>query len=49
MCRALHRRTTERTRRVPAVGATRVSVYVDARWLRPAVGNLVDNALRQGH
>ncbi|MFF3162202.1 sensor histidine kinase [Streptomyces sp. NPDC003273] len=43
-----HRRTAERAGRDLAVDAARVSVDVDARWLRPAVSNLVDNALRHG-
>ncbi|MEV6947235.1 HAMP domain-containing sensor histidine kinase [Streptomyces sp. NPDC051172] len=45
---AAHRRTAERAGRVLIVDAARVTVDVDARWLRPAVGNLVDNALRHG-
>ncbi|MGW2649076.1 HAMP domain-containing sensor histidine kinase [Streptomyces sp. NPDC001393] len=44
-----HRRTAERAGRSLTVDATRAIVDVDARWLRPAIGNLVDNALRYGH
>ncbi|MFE3409209.1 ATP-binding protein [Streptomyces mirabilis] len=44
-----HRRTAERAGRALTVDAARVIVDVDARWLRPAIGNLVDNALRHGH
>ncbi|MGQ5638865.1 MULTISPECIES: ATP-binding protein [unclassified Streptomyces] len=44
-----HRRTAERAGRELTVDTTDVSVDVDARWLRPAVSNLVDNALRHGH
>jgi signal transduction histidine kinase len=43
-----HRRTAERVGRDLTVDTTRVTVDVDARWLRPAVSNLVDNALRHG-
>ncbi|MFF4798894.1 ATP-binding protein [Streptomyces sp. NPDC001351] len=46
---AAHRRTAERAGRALIVDAARVTVDVDARWLRPAIGNLVDNALRHGH
>ncbi|MGW1161260.1 histidine kinase dimerization/phospho-acceptor domain-containing protein [Streptomyces sp. NPDC002519] len=45
---APHRRTAERAGRALTVDAARVIVDVDARWLRPALGNLVDNALRHG-
>lgn len=44
-----HRRTAERAARALDVDAARVIVEVDARWLRPAIGNLVDNALRHAH
>ncbi|MFE7330049.1 ATP-binding protein [Streptomyces sp. NPDC057565] len=43
-----HRRTAERAGRDLDVDTTRVTVDIDARWLRPAVSNLVDNALRHG-
>ncbi|MCX4405650.1 MULTISPECIES: HAMP domain-containing sensor histidine kinase [unclassified Streptomyces] len=43
-----HRRTAEREGRAVAVDAARAIVDVDDRWLRPAIGNLVDNALRHG-
>jgi signal transduction histidine kinase len=34
--------------RTLTVDAARATVDMDARWLRPALGNLVDNALRHG-
>ncbi|MGW4564628.1 ATP-binding protein [Streptomyces sp. NPDC004561] len=43
-----HRRTAERAGRALTVDAIGVVVDVDARWLRQAIGNLVDNALRHG-
>ncbi|MGW4434621.1 HAMP domain-containing sensor histidine kinase [Streptomyces sp. NPDC004596] len=43
-----HRPTAERAGRDLAVDTPSVTVDVDARWLRPAVSNLVDNALRHG-
>ncbi|GGU75328.1 two-component sensor histidine kinase [Streptomyces filipinensis] len=46
---APHRRTAERAGRALTVDTARVIVDVDARWLRPAIGNLVGNALRHGH
>ncbi|MEW2290521.1 ATP-binding protein [Streptomyces sp. NPDC047841] len=45
---APHLRTAERPGRTVTVDAARVTVDVDARWLRPAIGNLLDNALRHG-
>ncbi|ALV37549.1 hypothetical protein AS200_39780 [Streptomyces sp. CdTB01] len=45
---APHRRTAERSGRRLAVDVTDADVEVDTRWLRPAIGNLVDNALRHG-
>ncbi|MGQ4418810.1 ATP-binding protein [Streptomyces sp. SAS_269] len=42
------RPTAERAGRHLVVETTRVSVDIDARWLRPALSNLVDNALRHG-
>ncbi|WP_369223905.1 ATP-binding protein [Streptomyces sp. R39] len=45
---APHLRTAEREGRTVTVDAARVTVDVDARWLRPAIGNLLDNALRHG-
>ncbi|MEU6770596.1 HAMP domain-containing sensor histidine kinase [Streptomyces sp. NPDC046759] len=44
-----HRRTAERAGRELVVDAADVTVDIDARWLRPAVSNLIDNALRHGH
>jgi len=46
---APHQRTAERAARGLTAEAAEVTVNVDARWLRPAIGNLVDNALRHGH
>ncbi|MEV6838139.1 ATP-binding protein [Streptomyces sp. NPDC051133] len=43
-----HRRAAERAGRDLTVDTPHVTVDVDARWLRPAVSNLVDNALRHG-
>ncbi|WP_458247738.1 ATP-binding protein [Streptomyces sp. MAI_2237] len=45
---APHRRTAERSARRLAVEVADADVEVDTRWLRPAIGNLVDNALRHG-
>ncbi|MGW0879296.1 ATP-binding protein [Streptomyces sp. NPDC002671] len=45
---APRRRTAEQAGRALTVDAARTTVDVDARWLRPAIGNLVDNALRHG-
>ncbi|ANP48447.1 signal transduction histidine kinase [Streptomyces griseochromogenes] len=44
-----HRRTAERAGRTLTVDTSGLIVDVDARWMRPAIGNLVDNALRHGH
>ncbi|MFI2201829.1 ATP-binding protein [Streptomyces sp. NPDC020192] len=44
-----HRRTAERTGRALRTDADGATADVDARWLVPALGNLVDNALRHGH
>ncbi|MEU6548687.1 ATP-binding protein [Streptomyces sp. NPDC046915] len=46
---APHRRTAERTGRILTVEAPDTVVDVDARWLVPAIGNLLDNALRHGN
>ncbi|MFJ9011198.1 sensor histidine kinase [Streptomyces canus] len=46
---APHQRTAERAARDLTTEAAEVTVHVDTRWLRPAIGNLVDNALRHGH
>ncbi|MEV7381264.1 sensor histidine kinase [Streptomyces lydicus] len=46
---APHQRTAERAARDLTAEAAEVTVHVDARWLRPAIGNLIDNALRHGH
>lgn len=45
---APHVRTAERAGRALTVDAADTTVAVDARWLVPAIGNLVDNALRHG-
>ena len=45
---APHRRTAEGEKRAVTVEASGRDVDVDARWLRPAIGNLLDNALRHG-
>ncbi|MCD9876058.1 sensor histidine kinase [Streptomyces guryensis] len=45
---APHLRTAERTGRVLTVETADTSVEADARWLVPAIGNLLDNALRHG-
>ncbi|MER6533637.1 ATP-binding protein [Streptomyces sp. 900105755] len=45
---APHLRTAEREGRALTVDAVRAIVDVDGRWLRPAIGNLLDNALRHG-
>ncbi|MFI6564495.1 ATP-binding protein [Streptomyces sp. NPDC050534] len=46
---AAHLHTAEQTGRTLTAEAAGTSADVDARWLRPALGNLVDNALRHGH
>ncbi|MGW9025767.1 ATP-binding protein [Streptomyces sp. NPDC055722] len=43
-----HRRTAKRAGCDLTVDSSDVVVDVDSRWLRPAVSNLVDNALRHG-
>ncbi|MGW7523196.1 ATP-binding protein [Streptomyces sp. NPDC054783] len=45
---APHLRTAGRAGRGLTADAADTSVDVDARWLVPAIGNLVDNALRHG-
>ncbi|MFC9929194.1 ATP-binding protein [Streptomyces sp. NPDC127190] len=45
---APHLRTAERAGRELATTVQDTTVEVDARWLVPALGNLVDNALRHG-
>ncbi|MEU9481364.1 HAMP domain-containing sensor histidine kinase [Streptomyces sp. NPDC048191] len=45
---APHLRTADRAGRAVTVDAVGATVDVDARWLRPAIGNLLDNALRHG-
>ncbi|MFK0113406.1 ATP-binding protein [Streptomyces sp. NPDC091217] len=45
---APHLRTAERAGRAVTVAAAPATVDVDARWLRPAIANLLDNALRHG-
>ncbi|MBW8794212.1 MAG: HAMP domain-containing histidine kinase [Streptomyces sp.] len=44
-----HRRTAERAGYGLHIDADDTTIDVDARWLVPAVGNLVDNALRHGN
>ncbi|MFF7130653.1 ATP-binding protein [Streptomyces sp. NPDC008240] len=46
---APHLRTAERTGRALTCDAADTTVDVDARWLVPAIGNLLANALRHGH
>ncbi|MGW2749094.1 ATP-binding protein [Streptomyces sp. NPDC001450] len=46
---APHLRTAERAGRGLTSHVADTGVDVDARWLVPAIGNLVDNALRHGH
>ncbi|MFD5542671.1 ATP-binding protein [Streptomyces sp. NPDC127079] len=45
---APHRRTAGRSGRDLAVDVPDVVIEGDARWLQPAIGNLLDNALRHG-
>ncbi|MQY36134.1 putative sensor histidine kinase TcrY [Streptomyces sp. RB17] len=45
---APHLRTAERAGRGVCADAADTTVDVDTRWLVPAIGNLVDNALRHG-
>ncbi|MFF2508813.1 ATP-binding protein [Streptomyces sp. NPDC058067] len=45
---APHLRTAERAGRALTVEVPDATVDADARWLQPAIGNLVDNALRHG-
>ncbi|MEU5256347.1 HAMP domain-containing sensor histidine kinase [Streptomyces longwoodensis] len=45
---APHLATAERTGRILAVEAADTTIDADARWLQPAIGNLLDNALRHG-
>ncbi|MET7479826.1 HAMP domain-containing sensor histidine kinase [Streptomyces sp. NPDC005648] len=44
-----HRRTAERAGHGLHTDVDDTAVDVDARWLVPAIGNLVDNALRHGN
>ncbi|TXC99469.1 ATP-binding protein [Streptomyces sp. ISID311] len=44
-----HLRAAEGENRSITVDVTPATVNVDARWLRPALGNLISNALRHGH
>ncbi|MFJ9869562.1 ATP-binding protein [Streptomyces sp. NPDC101165] len=46
---APHLRTAERAGRGLTSDAADTTVDVDARWLVPAIGNLLANALRHGH
>ncbi|MFF9361263.1 sensor histidine kinase [Streptomyces griseoluteus] len=46
---ARHRRTAEQAGRVLSADVPDTAIDVDARWLQPALGNLLDNALRHGH
>ncbi|MFE2990557.1 ATP-binding protein [Streptomyces sp. NPDC059262] len=43
-----HRATAAHDHRTLTVDAAPGTVHVDAAWMRPAIGNLVDNALRHG-
>ncbi|MFG2114488.1 ATP-binding protein [Streptomyces sp. NPDC048718] len=43
-----YRTNAGRGRRALTVDAESVTARVDARWIRPALGNLIDNALRHG-
>lgn len=45
---APHLRTAERTGRTLIAEAADTAIDVDPRWLQPAIGNLLDNALRHG-
>ncbi|MEU6272776.1 ATP-binding protein [Streptomyces populi] len=45
---APHLRTAERSGRALSVEAEDTTVDIDSRWLVPAIGNLVGNALRHG-
>ncbi|MEV5480134.1 MULTISPECIES: sensor histidine kinase [Streptomyces] len=42
-------RAAEGDDRSITVEVTPATVTIDARWLRPAIGNLISNALRHGH
>ncbi|MET7930502.1 hypothetical protein ABZT43_42755 [Streptomyces sp. NPDC005349] len=44
-----HRTAAARDHRTITVDTAPATVDVDASWIRPAIGNLVDNALRHGH
>ncbi|MFD5734610.1 ATP-binding protein, partial [Streptomyces sioyaensis] len=44
-----HLRAAEGEDRAITVDVTPATVTIDARWLRPAIGNLISNALRHGH
>ncbi|MGW2835313.1 HAMP domain-containing sensor histidine kinase [Streptomyces sp. NPDC001286] len=46
---APHLRTAQRAGRVVSVDVPDTTIESDARWLQPAIGNLLDNALRHGH
>ncbi|MCG7204415.1 sensor histidine kinase [Streptomyces arenae] len=46
---APHRRTAQRAGRDLTVDVPDATIEGDARWLQPAIGNLLDNALRHGH
>jgi signal transduction histidine kinase len=43
-----HRDAAERDHRALSADITPATVSVDARWIRPALGNLLGNALRHG-
>ncbi|MFD4553002.1 sensor histidine kinase [Streptomyces sp. NPDC058469] len=43
-----HRDAAERDHRTLSADITPATVSVDARWIRPALGNLLGNALRHG-
>ncbi|MFF8929574.1 ATP-binding protein [Streptomyces longwoodensis] len=44
-----HLRTAERAGRALTLDVPDTAIDGDARWLQPAIGNLLDNALRHGH
>ncbi|UFR01336.1 HAMP domain-containing histidine kinase [Streptomyces sp. Go40/10] len=45
---APHQRTAGQAGRVLSVDVPDTAIHGDARWLQPALGNLLDNALRHG-
>jgi signal transduction histidine kinase len=45
----LHRAAAAREHRTLSVDVAPATVDVDANWINPAIGNLIDNALRHSH